>query len=258
MDKIKIIFFDIDGTLIDMQKKQITPRVLETLTRLQERGIRLCIATGRSPMVVPRFEGVTFDAHMTYNGSYCYDRDNILFSNPLPGRDVHALIRNAAALGRPVALATASRLAANGTDQDLTDYFAIAGLEVPVAEDFDHVAEEEVFQLLMGCREADHPAILQGVENARIAGWWDRAVDIIPAAGGKGLGVRKILSYYGIEPSQAMAFGDGSNDIEMLEAVGHGIAMANASDRLKRIADDVCGPVTEDGIYTYCLAHGLI
>lgn len=33
MDKIKIIFFDIDGTLIDMQKKKITPRILETLTR---------------------------------------------------------------------------------------------------------------------------------------------------------------------------------------------------------------------------------
>lgn len=258
MDKIRIIFFDIDGTLIDMQKKKITPRILETLTRLQDCGIRLCIATGRSPMVVPRFEGVEFDAYMTYNGSYCFDRENTIFSHPLPKQDVHALIRNAAALGRPVALATARRLAANGKDQDLVDYFAIAGLEVNVAEDFDRVAEEEVFQLLMGCREADYPAILQGVENAKIAGWWDRAVDIIPAAGGKGVGVRKMLEYYGIDPSQAMAFGDGNNDIEMLEAVGHGIAMGNASDRLKRIAADVCGPVTEDGIYTYCSEHGLI
>ena len=51
MGKIKIIFFDIDGTLIDMQAKKITPKMLETLHRLQDRGIKICIATGRSPMV---------------------------------------------------------------------------------------------------------------------------------------------------------------------------------------------------------------
>ena len=258
MDKIKIIFFDIDGTLIDMQKKKITPRILETLTRLQNCGIRLCIATGRSPMVVPRFEGVEFDAYMTYNGSYCFDRENTIFSYPLPKQDVHALIRNAAALGRPVALATSTRLAANGADQDLLDYFAIAKEPLSISDDFTQLADGEVFQLLMGCRKADYPRILQDTVNAKIAGWWDRAVDIIPASGGKGIGVRKTLDYFGLTPAQAMAFGDGNNDIEMLEAVGHGIAMGNASDRLKRIAADVCGPVTEDGIYTYCSEHGLI
>lgn len=44
----KIIFFDIDGTLIDMKKKQITERMLDTLRRLRERGILLAIATGRT------------------------------------------------------------------------------------------------------------------------------------------------------------------------------------------------------------------
>ena len=54
MKPVKIIFFDVDGTLIDMRKKQITPRILETLSALQARGIRVCVATGRSPMQVPR------------------------------------------------------------------------------------------------------------------------------------------------------------------------------------------------------------
>ena len=258
MDHIKIIFFDIDGTLIDMERKQITPRMLETLARLQANGIKLCIATGRAPMVVPKFEGVEFDAFLTYNGSYCYDREGVLFSNPLPTADVHALIRNASALGRPVALATSTRLAANGADQDLLDYFAIAKEPLTIADDFDQLAEGEVFQLLMGCRKADYPRILQDVANAKIAGWWDRAVDVIPANGGKGIGVRKILETYGFDKSEAMAFGDGNNDIEMLEAVGHGIAMANASADLKAIAEDVCGSVTEDGIYYYCKEKGLI
>ena len=55
-----------------------------------------------------------------------------------------------------------------------------------------------------------------------------------------------------------MAFGDGNNDIEMLKAVGNGIAMANASDDLKAVADEICGDVSEDGIYHYCLEKRLI
>ncbi|MBQ7885277.1 MAG: HAD hydrolase family protein [Clostridia bacterium] len=47
MNDVKIIFFDIDGTLIDMHKKRITEKMLETLKRLKERGIRICLATGR-------------------------------------------------------------------------------------------------------------------------------------------------------------------------------------------------------------------
>lgn len=49
MNPIKIIFFDIDGTLIDMQKKQISEITLEMLRRLREKGILICLATGRSP-----------------------------------------------------------------------------------------------------------------------------------------------------------------------------------------------------------------
>ena len=50
MNSIKIIFFDIDGTLIDMRTKRISEKMLETLIRLKENGIILCIATGRSPI----------------------------------------------------------------------------------------------------------------------------------------------------------------------------------------------------------------
>ena len=47
-------------------------------------------------------------------------------------------------------------------------------------------------------------------------------------------------------------------DIEMLKAVGNGIAMANASDDLKAVADEICGDVSEDGIYHYCLEKRMI
>lgn len=112
MHKPKILFFDIDGTLIDMQKKCITPLMLSTLHKLQANGIRLAIATGRSPMTVPleEFPGVQFDVFITFNGSYCYDKDRVLFASPIPTEDIRTLRRNAAALGRPMCLATESPL----------------------------------------------------------------------------------------------------------------------------------------------------
>ena len=73
MKDIKIIFFDIDGTLIAMDQDTISEKTLEALKRLQEKGVKLCLATGRGPMLIPHFEGVEFDAFLTYNGSYCYD-----------------------------------------------------------------------------------------------------------------------------------------------------------------------------------------
>lgn len=260
MEKPRIIFFDIDGTLIDMQKKQVTPNTLAALQRLQENGIKLCIATGRAPMIVPlgQFPGVEFDALLTFNGSYCYDANGTIYANAISNRDVHTIIRNATALGRPLCLATSSRLACNGADQDLVDYFAIAKEPVVIAPDFDAVAEGEVFQLMVGGRENEYARLMQDVQGAKIAAWWDRALDIIPADGGKGKGIRKVLEYYGLTPADAMAFGDGNNDIEMFGAVGRGVAMGNGSAELKAVAADVCGDVAEDGIYHYCLQHGLI
>lgn len=259
MDNIKIIFFDIDGTLIDMRKKEISEKVLEALMKLKKNGIKICIATGRSPMQVPHFPGVEFDTFLTYNGSYCFDRYRDIFSSPLKREDVHTIISNAKKMGRPLSLATKSRLAANGADTDLKEYYGFGGLEVQIADDFDTVANmEEIYQVMLGCRKDEYEMVMRDVKEAQIAAWWDRAVDIIPLSGGKGVAVSRILEYYHLTKEEAMAFGDGNNDIEMLKAVGKGIAMKNASSELKAVAADVCDDVANDGVYSYCREHGLI
>lgn len=258
MKDIKIIFFDIDGTMLPFGAKQLPLRMVETLHRLQQRGVITCVATGRTPVTLPHFEQVEFDACMTFNGSLCFGKKGEIYSHPIPKEDVQKIIRNAAGLGRPVSVATKTRLAANGADRDLVDYYAIAHLEVEVSAEFDRIARGEVHQIMMGCCPEEYDAVLQGVRGAKIAAWWDRAVDIIPAIGGKGRGVERMLEYYGIDRSQAMAFGDGNNDLEMLQAVGLGIAMENASAELKAVATDTCGSVDADGIYHYCLKNGLI
>lgn len=214
-----------------MNKKKISKKVLEALIRLKENGIKICVATGRPPIQVPRFPNVEFDVFLTYNGSYCFDKDQDIFSNPLKREDVYTIINNAGKIGRPFSLATKTRLVSNGTDQDLSDYYEISGQKVKIADDFDAVADgEEIYQIMLGCRKGEYDAVMKDVKEAKIAAWWD----------------------------QAMAFGDGNNDIEMLKMVGRGVAMGNASMELKAAADDVCGDVAEDGIYSYLNACGLI
>lgn len=258
MKKIKIAFFDIDGTLIDIDKKVITAKMLETLVKLKERGIILCLATGRSPMTLPPFQNVAFDVFLTYNGSYCYNAEKTILSTPIPSSDVKQLLKNAADIGRPVSIATKDRLAANGSDRDLADYYGIEKLEVEIADDFDMLLQEEIYQVMLGLYEPEYAGMMKDISHAKITAWWDRAVDIIPAESGKGAAVEKILEYYHLDRAEAIAFGDGNNDIDMLLSVGTGVAMANGSKQLKAVADDICGHVAEDGIYYYCLEHGLI
>ena len=141
----------------------------------------------------------------------------------------------------PLCVATESTLAANGNEQDLDDYFAVAKIPVPVTPDFDTIASGTVYQIMMGGRKDEYSRILQDVRGAKIAAWWDRAVDIIPAAGGKGNGIAAVLQAYGIPKADAMAFGDGNNDLEMFGAVGTCVAMANGSADLKAAATHLCG-----------------
>ncbi|WP_265455474.1 HAD family hydrolase [Enterococcus sp. HY326] len=259
MENIKIIFFDIDGTLIDMEKKQISEKMLQTLIELKKKGIIICIATGRSPIALPQFEQVEFDAFLTFNGSYCFNQRETILSNPIPTEDVRQIIQNASALQRPVAVATKNKTIANGTDADLAEYFGFAHQPVIVSEDFAEVVEnEDIFQVMLGSEKKDYDKVMEETHNAKIVAWWNRAVDIIPLSSGKGSGIAKILAYYNFDQSEALAFGDGNNDIEMLKAVGWGVAMDNASEDLKAVADEVIGHVAEDGIYNYCIKHGLI
>lgn len=258
MKPIKIIFFDIDGTLIDPATGNISPKTVETLQRLEEKGILRGIVTGRPPASLPDFGALHFDVMATFNGSLCYTDREIIYEKPIEPEEVQQVLQNAAALGRPVSVAVRSRLAANGVEQDLADYYRVAGLQLTKAADFDDALRENVYQIMLSYRPGDEEAILRGTKKLKIALSWERAADVIPISGGKGAAIRQILRHFGLDSSQAMAFGDNHNDMEMLRAVGTGVAMGNATKALKEIADDVCEAVSEDGIYHYCLHHGLI
>ena len=82
----------------------------------------------------------------------------------------------------------------------------------------------------------------------------DFLTDLIPAGVGKDTGIRDICAYFGIDPQETMAFGDGENDITMLQYAGIGVAMGSASESVKAAANYVTGAAESAGI-TQALAH---
>ena len=82
--------------------------------------------------------------------------------------------------------------------------------------------------------------------------WNPQAVDIIPATCGKQNGIHEVLKYYSIDQSETMSFGDGKNDIDMFEYTKISVAMGNAEDAVKAVADKVTLSNNSDGI-----AHAL-
>ena len=76
--------------------------------------------------------------------------------------------------------------------------------------------------------------------------------------GGKNRGMERMLHHYDLTRSQSIAFGDGGNDVSMLNAVGCGVAMGNADHRAKAVADVITTSVDDAGIYRACVHLGLI
>ncbi|OUC52375.1 hydrolase [Eggerthia catenaformis] len=246
----KIIFFDIDGTLKSFNKKTISPVIISALNKLKEKNIKIFVSTGRPPFMIPHFEGIEFDGYICFNGSYCYDNQQVLFKHPINKSDIKQVIQNGKKMGLPVMLSGVNRFGANFYNEDLSDYIKISKDINIVIDDYDDLLEEDIFQMMVGGREEIDIPLLENTKTLKVARWWDRANDIISKDCGKSQGIKNILNIYHFKREETLAFGDGGNDLDMLEYAGVGIAMGNAMDHVKQAADYVTDDVDHDGIYT--------
>lgn len=85
-----------------------------------------------------------------------------------------------------------------------------------------------------------------------------KSFDVNIAGINKGVGVKKVIEYLNIDINDTYCFGDGINDLEMLQAVGHPVIMKNANEKLKTYGFEETDDVLDDGVYSYLLANKLI
>ena len=248
---VKIAFFDIDGTILPFGRSEPSQKTVFALNELQKNGILLCVATGRCAAALPKLTGISFDVFMTYNGSYCYTGNDVICTCPLPAEDVLQILENTKRMNRAISISNGRFTVSNGTDEDLETYYSFSKSKNIIADDFELRCREEIYQIMLSCSPSEYDEILRGTTGTSVQAWWDKAADLVSADSGKGKAVESILSYFGFSKEEAIAFGDGSNDISMLQAVGTGIAMGNSNDDVKAAADAVCESADDDGVYHY-------
>lgn len=247
----KIIFFDIDDTLYIKYENRVPDSTKLALHQLKDKGITVAIATGRGICVFPPcvrelIHEIGIDTFVTINGQYNECQGEMLAHFPLtPTQIRHTtdyLVRENIAYG----YMTRDEIIGFNESIYMTD--ALTSLHIPyrVAEDFD--LSTPVYQML-AFYENNQNAKLDLDDNLKTVRWHVSGVDILDTHGSKARGIRAVLDRLGLSMAEAWAFGDGLNDIEMLGAVGFGVAMGNAHDDLKAVADFVCPSHKEDGIF---------
>jgi len=253
---IHSIFFDIDGTLVSFKTHTIPPSAIEAVNRCRERGIRIFLCTGRPKVLVqdfslPEYGGLLFDGLIAQNGGYCEDdQGRVIYQSVIDPRDIKAMITYLNQQETlPVSMITKDKVYINYVDNHVEDLANLLGMDVPEVHLLEEVTDD-VMQMNIYAGSAKVAEIMDAVfrysESSR---WHPLFADITPKGDTKKTGIEKMLAHYQLDRKGTMAFGDGGNDISMLEYVEVGVAMGNSDDpRVFAAATHAAPPLDEDGI----------
>ena len=255
-----LIIFDLDGTLTN-SKKEVTKYTKDCLLRLQEAGAKIALASGRptygvtplaQELLLPRYEGYI----LSYNGGKitACSTGKTLFRQQLPDGAIPRL----AALRDELSL---ELLTYEGTciiTEDPENPYvqkeaAINRMEVRKISSFaDYVTFPVTKCLMVGegsyLASVESYAAQQLGEDFSVYRSEPYFLEIVPQGIDKARSLERLLSSLSLKKENLLAFGDGYNDISMLRYAGLGVAMANASEEVKKAANRITLSNDEDGV----------
>ena len=249
---IKAIFFDVDGTLVSFDTHKVPQEVKDIIKNLRKSGVKVFIATGRMlNMLDDTLEEMEFDGYISYNGAFCTDgsKKKVIYKNVIPQKELDTLNERLKYDKFPISFMCRENMYTNYMDPKVEYVAKIVDVPPPIVKDVEEVIKEDVFQM---CIYADDKKLQEIITEVLPDCEYSRWIEVFADVNVKGLskktGIDKVLEYFNIPLSETMAFGDGGNDIEMLKHVAIGVAMGNAADHVKAVADHVTDHVDNGGV----------
>lgn len=255
----KIVFSDIDGTIRPRNGK-ISEYSKEVLKALNARNIPVVFVTGRNREIAEKVAS-EFDSRFVIdsNGGEIFDIQtrNSLFLTPLPKEGVSELYEFCMSRKLPMLIhvnadfsfasipgnSDAVERPISSIDEIFANYTVVGGVILNIPDEELSKVKSKVFSLdgMSIGNEGLHP-------NAN-------SLDFTSKYSSKGIAIKRLLQHLGLSYDDAISFGDGINDISMFTATHKSVALGNANDGLKALADDLAGNCTDDGVAKYLAKH---
>ncbi|WP_027108038.1 Cof-type HAD-IIB family hydrolase [Lacticigenium naphthae] len=264
---VKLIFFDIDGTLVTQQNK-IPSSTKKAIRQLKEKGIVPIIATGRAPVLLEEIrKELEIDSFVAMNGQYIMLEGKVFYKNPLEYETVDKLVQFAAIEKDGVVLCTEDEILGNSIAQimrrgSLLKVLRGIGEFIPgtiifqIARKVRHRAVKEeiyrdktIYQVIIQAQEEKDAHYRSKFPDLHFTRANRFGMDVISEGMSKAAAIEKILTVYSVTSDETVAFGDGLNDVEMLKFVGRGVAMGNGHEAAKNAAYLTADTANNDGIY---------
>jgi Cof subfamily protein (haloacid dehalogenase superfamily) len=274
----KIVFLDIDGTLAS-RVAHVPSSAKKACRAARKNGHLLYIASGRSKVQIPKkILSIGFDGVISSGGADIEAGERSIFSTAFDSAMLERLISYFDAHKAPYVLElidkvvdgpyfyiTLKKLAASSmsfggvVSRSVMRFFR--GKTTPFDAGFDHNAVRKVgFFETEGMTYKDVQT-----EFSDVCEIFRNSIPVPGLSGGeispkgvhKGAALDKVLEYHGLAREDSIAFGDSDNDRMMIQYAGVGVAMGNADEELKCVADEVTGTAKSGGIAQAFKKHGL-
>ncbi len=254
---IELAAVDLDGTLLD-DDHCVSQRNAQAIRSAIAQGVTIVIATGKS-----RSSATDLIASLGINSPGIYMQGLVTYN--ADGSARRRQLMDASVAQAVIALGEAQNFRAIVYSDTRSFALHPDAVTARLSEFGDPPAERVPSWRWVFHNSVVHKVVLYGVEDhvnelrreiARVLGCdvhvtranIEGMIEVLPQGTSKGHSLSILMRELNVAPENAMAIGDGENDIEMLQAVGIGIAMGNAHQLLKDVADDIVPGNDEDGV----------
>lgn len=265
--EIKAVMCDVDGTLLN-SKGVVSPRTIEAIKKVREKGIVFGLCTGRdthSVKTLLEHWGVAglVDAIIGNGGSEIYDEQLGVekASYPLDGALIKEIVAHYEDMDVNFAIPYEGVIVAPKDDELIRFLAEVDHVPYRVAN-YDEFLMESKAKIMIVCEEGYMGNVIERSKSFHNDQY--KCASLVTASVlyeymdprvSKANGLKEFMELHGWEMNQLCTFGDEDNDYDMTAAAGVGVVMANGSKKTKSVADFITEDLDHDGIAVFLEEH---